>query len=137
MSQYVPKAVLDTIFTDLEMIQELPFSMFDRITFNRKPFSMELSAKNHFVSINSSEMRITCNVATRTPFVAYISFDNSNLVTVSVDRTGNMEPFSFNSNGDVTGSYHKVQKESTVKIQRLMQNVAERIKKRLSRVDFL
>ncbi len=137
MSQYVPKAVLDTIFTDLEMIQELPFSMFERIMFNRTPFSMELAAKNHFISINSSEMRITCNVANRVPFVACISFSDSKLASISVDQANGMEPFSFNSEGNVTGQYSKVQKESTVKLQRLMQSVAERIKKRLSRVDFL
>lgn len=130
MSQYVPKAVLDSIFTDLEMIQELPFSMFQKIILNKVNRTFELHSDLYSISINDDSIQIKCHVPNHVQFIASKSIDA--VVTLS-----SHEQYSFNCSGQATAPYTNVHKEYATKLPRLMSNVAERIKKRLARVDFL
>lgn len=130
MSQYVPKAVLDSIFTDLEMIQELPFSMFQKIILNKVNRTFELHSDLYSISINDDSIQIECHVPNRVQFIASKSID-------AVVTLPGHEQYSFNCSGQATAPYTNVHKEYATKLPRLMSNVAERIKKRLARVDFL
>lgn len=130
MSQYVPKAVLDSIFTDLEMIQELPFSMFQKIILNKVNQTFELQSDLYTISITDDSIQVKCHVPNRVQFVA----SKTTAVVVSLSSH---EQYSFNCSGQATAPYTNIHKEYATKLPRLLSNVAERIKKRLSRVDFL
>lgn len=133
MSQYVPKAALESIFSDLGMIQELPFSMFNHITYSRDPFSLTMASNLHSIAIVGEDVTIKSNMVNHIPFTAKLTHDAYGVIEADYEGIRIV----VTSQGEAFEPYTHVQKEYANKIRTSISAVVERIKKRIARVDFL